>query len=267
MRVNAQHAQHALQSPVRRRNTWLTHRGRHLHRVAAVALVMLATGRALAAQQPPAPNRPPTVGVMTFTNAAMVRREEFAPISMAMAELLSGQLAANPAIAVVERAQLDKVLAELGLARSGTVDAATAAQLGKLLGAQYMLFGVLVVDPSERMRLDVRAVDVSTSRVLSRHSVNDRDANDVMRLVDRLAAELHTTLRLPGVQPPPVPASKEVDRDRQRRALVSLARGLIAERSPAKSDSARVYFREALAGDERMMAARRGLTRLGGIEQ
>lgn len=228
---------------------------------------MLATGRPLPGQDAPTVTRPPTVGVMNFTNAAMVRREEFTPIAMAMAELLSGQLAENPAIAVVERAQLEKVLAELGLARSGTVDASTAAQLGRLLGAQYMLFGVLVVDPSERMRLDVRAVDVSTSRVLSRHSVNDREANDVMRLVDRLAAELHATLRLPGTQPPPAPASKDVDRDRQRRALVSLARGLIAERSPAKTDSARIYYREALAGDARMTAARRGLTRVGGAAQ
>ena len=236
------------------------------HAIVFGALVLV--GRApLAAQSAPvvAP-AVPTVGVMDFTYAAMVRRDEFAPITMALAELLSGQLAGNPSIAVVERAQMHRVLEEQGLARSGTVDPATAAHLGKLLGAQYMLFGVLVVDPNERLRLDVRAVDVSTTRVLSRHSVDDRDADDIMRIIDRLAAQLHATLKLPGVQPPAREPVREVVRDRQRRALVSLARGLIAERSPEKADSARALFREALDGDDRMTAARRALVRLGGTE-
>jgi hypothetical protein len=161
----------------------------------------------LQAQDGPSANLP-TVGVMDFTNAAMIRRDEFSPLTMALAELLSGQLASNPSVAIVERAQMHRVLEEQGLVRGNTVDPTTAARLGKILGAQYMLFGVLVVDPAERMRLDVRAVDVSTTRVLSRHSVDDRNADDVMRLVDRLAKELHASLRLPGVQPPPRSAAR-----------------------------------------------------------
>jgi len=235
-------------------------------RIQKAALLVMMAPALLSAQESGSVTRP-TVGVMSFTNAAMVKRDEFAPLTLALAELLSGQLADNPSVTIVERAQLDRVLDEQGLVRSGAVDAATAARLGKLLGAQYMLFGVLLVDPSERMRLDVRTVDVSTSRVLSRHSVSDRDTDDVMRLVDRLAAELHATLKLPGVQPAAVPPARDIDRGVQRRSLVNLARGLIAERTPAKADSARVYFREALAGDERMSAARRGLARVGGLQE
>jgi curli biogenesis system outer membrane secretion channel CsgG len=44
---------------------------------------------------------------------------------------------------VIEREQINAIMQEKGLAQSGDVSAATAMQIGKLLGAQYMLAGAV----------------------------------------------------------------------------------------------------------------------------
>jgi curli biogenesis system outer membrane secretion channel CsgG len=56
---------------------------------------------------------------------------------------LSNELAATKAFAVLERNKLEGVLSEQNLAAGGRVSGSTAAKIGKLVGAQYLVAGTV----------------------------------------------------------------------------------------------------------------------------
>ena len=66
---------------------------------------------------------------------------------------------------VVERQRLQVVLEELALGSAGLADEASRLQLGRLLGARYMVFGGYFV-VEQTMRLDLRLVNVETGAVV-----------------------------------------------------------------------------------------------------
>src|SRR5687768_17283149 len=90
------------------RNRLVGRRPPTLAAIAAVALAVTVDSR-VAAQGAERDTRP-TVAVMYFTNAALVRNDEYAPLSKGIAEMLITELAGNRSIRVVERDQLQKLL-------------------------------------------------------------------------------------------------------------------------------------------------------------
>lgn len=139
----------------------------------------------------------PTIAVLEFDNAAMVRRDEFAAMTVGMQVMLTNALATNPNIIVVERQKILDILAEQDLGASGRIDPATAAKVGKILGAQYVLLGAFVVAPDMEMRLAVRAVNTETSVLEHVEDVSGK-GDKVLKLVDQLASKLNGGLHLPG---------------------------------------------------------------------
>jgi curli biogenesis system outer membrane secretion channel CsgG len=109
-------------------------------------------------------------------------------IGEGMAEMLATALVETGRFKVLERQQINDVLGEQDLGASGRVDAATAAKLGKILGARYLVYGTvnefeysksgggggvrvgrIRVGASEakaRVGMDVRIVDAVTSEIL-----------------------------------------------------------------------------------------------------
>jgi curli biogenesis system outer membrane secretion channel CsgG len=83
--------------------------------------------------------------------------------------LLSGQIAETLKkkgdYTVVERERLLLALEELRLGTTSLVDETTRLKLGKLVGARWMIFGGYQI-VGNRMRLDVRLVEVETGKVL-----------------------------------------------------------------------------------------------------
>ena len=67
---------------------------------------------------------------------------------------------------MVDRADIDKAIAEINFSLSGLVDDNTAASLGKFLGAQVIAFGDMPELGSTRQRLVYRALEVETGRML-----------------------------------------------------------------------------------------------------
>lgn len=139
----------------------------------------------------------PTIAVLEFDNAAMVKRDEFAAMTVGMQVMLTNALATNPNIIVVERQKILDILAEQDLGTSGRIDPATAAKVGKVLGAQYVLLGAFVVAPDMEMRLAVRAVNTETSVLEHVEDVAGK-GDKVLKLVDQLASKLNGGLKLPG---------------------------------------------------------------------
>jgi TolB-like protein len=107
--------------------------------------------------------------------------------------MLITDLADLPEIRVVERARLKAVLDEHGLVASGKVDAASAARVGKLLGARELVLGSFF-DLAGTLRIDARVVEVETGKVVRSVGVNG-PAADFWGLERDLAAKLADTLR------------------------------------------------------------------------
>jgi TolB-like protein len=82
-----------------------------------------------------------------------------------MQQLLITEFAINDALRVVERGRINDLLAEMELGASGTVDAGTAAHVGKLVGAKYMVFGSFI-DWYGDFRVNARIVNVETGEIV-----------------------------------------------------------------------------------------------------
>jgi TolB-like protein len=83
--------------------------------------------------------KPYRIAILPFLNN--MKKLEYEGIGLFESEALATALARQGNIAVVERAQLQKVVGELKLGTTGAVDNATAAQIGKLHGANYLMLG------------------------------------------------------------------------------------------------------------------------------
>jgi curli biogenesis system outer membrane secretion channel CsgG len=82
----------------------------------------------------------PVVAVLDFTNdtrASWWRTD----VGRELGGMLANELTSTGAFKVVERQRLDSVLGEQDLGASGRVNPATAAKMGKVTGAQYLITG------------------------------------------------------------------------------------------------------------------------------
>ena len=107
-------------------------------------------------------------------------------------------MAANPSVRVVERDRIQALLQEHSLIKAGSVDAQTAVQLGKILGAQYMITGGFMSDGRGSLILTSRVVDVQTSRIMNPVKLTAK-GDDVLGLVAQLSTKLNTDMKLPGL--------------------------------------------------------------------
>jgi TolB-like protein len=174
--------------------------------IGAAAAVLAFAPSAGSAQGATAPDTRPTLAVMYFTNAALLRHDEYAPLSKGIAEMLITELSSNTKVRVVERDQLQALLQEQNLGATDRVDKETAVRLGKVLGARHFLMGGFVIDPKENVRLDVRAVNVETSQIDHVESVSGK-AENLLALISEMGGKLNAGLKLPAIPPASRPAA------------------------------------------------------------
>jgi curli biogenesis system outer membrane secretion channel CsgG len=114
------------------------------------------------------------VAVMNFTGGEVLEDR----LRIRMADALVTSLVQAGRFDVVERERLDLVMTEQNLTQTGRVDPATAARVGKILGAELVVFGLVTGATEQKIdkfsydlvrvevSIDVRAVNVSTGRVV-----------------------------------------------------------------------------------------------------
>lgn len=139
----------------------------------------------------------PTLAVLPFVNSAIGdANTELAPLSKGIADLLLYELAQNTGIRIVERENLQNLLNEQNLGQNGRVDDATAARIGRLLGAKHMITGSFVTDRSGTMVITLKTIDTETGRISWTHM--DRDKTDnFMALVAKVGQAANRGLQLP----------------------------------------------------------------------
>ena len=166
-----------------------------LFRFAALALVSAGLVAPLAAVAAQAGR--PTVAIMYFNNNVFTKdARDYDGLSKGVADFLITEMSSNTAIRVVERDQVQRLIDEQKLVGAGQVDRETAVKVGKLLGAQHMIFGGFMADPKGNFRIDARAVNVETGAIEFTDRVQDR-ADNVLGLIGQLATRLNAGLKLP----------------------------------------------------------------------
>src|SRR5467141_2673578 len=130
-------------------------RSRFVPALLSVALLALV-GRVVGAQGRGQDARP-GIAVLPFDNSGSYGqdKENFDALQKGIAGMLISELAANPCARVVERDAIEKLLGEQNLGASGKVTPETAAKVGKLVGARYVITGAFI-DFYGDFRLDAR---------------------------------------------------------------------------------------------------------------
>ncbi len=187
----------------------------------ALALTALVYAAAAQAQQQRPANPPaaqgqdarPTIAILDFDIGATFGQDpdDYQALRRGLAGMTIAELAVNPAVRVVERAQLQQILQEQDLARSDRVDQSTALRIGQLLNARYMVTGT-IYDVRGDFRIDARLFDVQTSQIIKTQRVAGR-LDNIFDLVTRLAGQLMRDANLPPLEhhadaaPAPRPAT------------------------------------------------------------
>jgi TolB-like protein len=164
-----------------------------------IALFAVAAALALPHDSVVAQAAKPTVAIMYFNNNVFTKdARDYDGLSKGVPDFLITEMSANQAIRVVERDQVQKIVDEQRLVSMGQVDRETAVKVGKLLGAQHMIFGGFMADPKGNFRIDARAVNVETGAIEYTERVQDKSDN-VMALIGTLAGRLNSGLKLPAM--------------------------------------------------------------------
>ncbi|MFC1595512.1 CsgG/HfaB family protein [Gemmatimonadota bacterium] len=132
-----------------------------------------------------------TVAVMPFTNAT--NETDLDWLCMGIPETITGDLLTLDDFVVVERLQLWKVMEELALQLTGAVDDETVVEIGKLLGADYLIVGAFQ-KMGDTLRLTARFVEAESGSIMQSAKVTG-GMNDVFDLQDQIVAELAVSLK------------------------------------------------------------------------
>ncbi len=222
-----------------------------------VALLALALAWPLVAAG--AQDTRPGIAVLPFHNGGSYGqdKENFDALEKGIAGMMISELAANPSARVVERDQIQRLLEEQRLGASGQVDAQTAARIGKLVGARYVITGQFI-DFYGDFRLDARIVSVETSQILT--VVKEQMRRDHLFDIIRNASQrLMREAQLPAL-PKPV-QDERGSRQIPTEALTYYSRALLYQDRGQKDKAIEMYER-AVAVFPQYSEASEGLQRL-----
>ena len=131
---------------------------------------------------------PITVAVFDFEAREDLGRD----FGKEVAALLSAHLSGNPAIWTVERAELDRLLAEQALGLGGLADPATVAKVGQFTGAKVLVTGRAFRAGNELL-LVAKVIGTETSRVYGEVAKAAKDA-PVTGPAEELASKIAATV-------------------------------------------------------------------------
>ena len=141
----------------------------------------------------------PGIGVWILENGGSYGQdaEDFEALRVGLQQILMTELARNPAMRVVERSQLNALIAEQDLGAAGRVDPETAARVGRIVGAKFMVLGGFV-DWFGDFRLDARIVDCETTEIIVAIGLREQ-REELYQLIVDLTGRLTNDVNLPSL--------------------------------------------------------------------
>ncbi|HVH39951.1 MAG TPA: CsgG/HfaB family protein [Gemmatimonadaceae bacterium] len=186
----------------------------------------------------------PTVAVLPFVNSAIgSNNAELEPLTKGIADLLITDLAQNPRIRVVERENIMKLLAEQDLARDGRVEDATAARIGKLLGAKHMVTGSFLTDKTGTMVVTIKSIDSETGRIEWAH-VERGKIDEFLSIIAKVGSTANMGLKLPEI-PAAARQTSEAKAEKQKKipfaAVMMYSRAISAQDAGNKAEAVSLF--------------------------
>lgn len=189
------------------------------------AFTLALVGVSIAATPVWAQDTRPGIAVLAFENGGSYGQDKeiFDALQVGLQQMLITELSANPSLRIVERGRIKQLLEEQDLGAAGRVDANTAARIGKLVGARYVVLGGFI-DFYGDFRIDARIVNVETGEIVRVEKVSDR-RDRLYSLVVNLAGQLTRGLNLPPL--PRATMEQRQSREVPTEALTLYSRALL----------------------------------------
>ncbi len=173
------------------------------------AIVAAVISTAVVAPTPVLGQDVPTVAVMDFDSFMMGEGGASVQLGKAITAMLVTEFSSRDGIRIVERQRINDLIREMDLSYSGRVE--EAIEIGKLLGMQYVLLGQ-VTSIVDNLRMDIRAVDVETSEVVTVMKKSDKTSELFSVVVDLAddfgeALDLSPPSQRPEIEEIPVAAT------------------------------------------------------------
>jgi len=111
-----------------------------------------------------------SLAVLPFQDNGFAHSSATLGLGQTLAGRIVDHLATQPGITVVDRDEIEKVLGELALSSRGLTEAEGRLQMGRLLGAQYLIVGGYMVIGGQ-LRIDGRMIEVERGLVASTSSL------------------------------------------------------------------------------------------------
>src|SRR5438045_4514280 len=151
--------------------------------------------------------------------------------------MMISELTQNPAARVVERQEIQRIIDEQNLVGQNRVDLQTAAKIGKLVGARYVVAGTFI-DFYGDFRVDVRLVNVETGEIIKTES--ERMQRDHMfDIIRNVAARLMKDANMPTLKRQA--SDQRMGRQVPTEALTYYSRGLLYQDRGDKAKAADMF--------------------------
>lgn len=228
----------------------------------ALALGVAVSASAVGAQEGP-DDRRPGVAVLRFDNGGshgqQAEEGDFAALEVGLQQMLLTELSQSTDLRIIERGRLNELMEEQDLAAEGRANQAGAAQIGKLVGARYVVIGSFT-DLFGQFRMDARVVDTETGDILESESVRDRREKIYDLLVD-LSAKIVEDIDLPAL--PEQAREERKSRDIPPEAITLFSRAQVFEDGGRKDRAIELYRRLTTEFPD-MVQAKQALEQLTG---
>ncbi len=231
-------------------------RGRVAAVYAAVALAFPLVGGA--AGQARGQDTRPGIAVFPFVNSGSFGqdKENFDALERGLAAMLISELSANPQARLVDRDQIQRLIEEQNLGASGRVEAQTAARIGKLVGARYVITGQFI-DFYGDFRIDARLINVETGEIV-KVEADKMQRDHLFDLLRTVATRLMKDANLPAL--PRQTSEQRMSRQVPTEALTFYSRALLYH-DRGDHAHARELFQRAIDTFPDFTEAKEGLQR------
>lgn len=157
-----------------------------------------ASTSATVAQQA-VPDARPGIAVFPLVNGGSYgeKKEDLTLLQVGVQQALMYELAQNTNLRVIDRAALRELMQEQDLGASDRVDPATAARIGKIVGAKYVVTGGFM-DLFGEFQLTGRIIDVETTEIIRSAQVQGKREQMYGLIVD-MASRVTDGVKLPAL--------------------------------------------------------------------